>query len=250
MAAFLRIQKNRLNATRPWLFLLVVLLLSPFPHPPGAVAGEIKKILVLHSYDLRYPRTMSEMAGMEEVFFSSGEDIQYNVEYLDAKRYHRTEYVDTILETVFEYKLRNRSFDLVLNRHGYYWSPEVRRIIKPGGIFITQQVGNRNDVGIRQLLLAPDPEPIEVWDDLETAVASLEREGFQVIKQLEDVYHQRFYDIGAIVYQLKAVPWQIPDFSVHGYYDRLYEIHQQLERVGYVDVLEHRFFVVAEVPNL
>lgn len=141
-------------------------------------------------------------------------------------------------------------FDLVLNRHGYYWPPELHRIIKPGGMFLTQQVGNRNDIGIRQLLSAPNPEPVEVWDDLLKAVNDLEAEGFQIVKQLEDIYPQRFYDIGAIVYQLKAVPWQIPGFTVEGYLEQLRNIHQQIERDGYVDVLEHRFFILAVAPDL
>jgi SAM-dependent methyltransferase len=141
------------------------------------------------------------------------------------------------------------AFDLVLNRHGYYWPPELRRITAPGGIFITQQVGNRNDVGIRRLLSAPDPEPVETWDDLQKAVLDLEGAGFQVEKQKEQLYPQRFYDVGAIVYQLKAVPWQIPDFTVQKYIEPLKGIHQQIMREGFVDVLEHRFFIVALLPE-
>ena len=141
-------------------------------------------------------------------------------------------------------------FDLVLNRHGFYHPPELSRIIKPGGVFITQQVGNRNDVGIRQLLSAPNPEPIDSWDDLGKAITELERVGFRVTKQMEAIYPQRFYDIGAIAYQLKAIPWQIPDFTIEGYIERLREVHQQIVREGYVDVLEHRFFIITTVPCL
>lgn len=137
-------------------------------------------------------------------------------------------------------------FDLVLNRHGYYWPPELSRITQPGGVFITQQVGNRNDIGIRKLLGAPDAAAIEEGDDLGSAVRDLEAVGFRVQKQLEDIYPQRFYDVGAIVYQLKAVPWQIPDFTVEGYFDRLKRVHDQIQRDGYVDVQEHRFFIIAE----
>ena len=46
------------------------------------------------------------------------------------------------------------TFDLVLNRHGYYWPPELYRILMPGGVFLTQQVGNRNDIGMRKLRCA------------------------------------------------------------------------------------------------
>jgi signal transduction histidine kinase len=54
------------------------------------------------------------MAGMEEVFAASGEDLRIQVEYLDTKRYHKAEYLDSLLEALFEYKLRNRRYDLVL----------------------------------------------------------------------------------------------------------------------------------------
>jgi hypothetical protein len=72
--------------------------------------------------------------------------------------------------------------------------------------------------------------------------------GFHLLKQMEEIYPQRFYDVGAIVYQLKAVPWQIPDFTVQLYFERLGQIHQQIQLEGYVDVLEHRFFIIAEAP--
>ena len=78
------------------------------------------------------------------------------------------------------------------------------------------------------------------------AVTNLEAADFQIVKQLEDIYPQRFYDVGAIVYQLKAIPWQIPDFSVEKYFDQLKTVHEKIQRDGYVDVLEHRFFIVAE----
>lgn len=138
------------------------------------------------------------------------------------------------------------TFDLILNRHGYYWEPEISRILQPGGVFLTQQVGNRNDIGIRELLGAPDAVPIDEWEDLEGAVRAVQLAGLRVTKQLEDIYPQRFYDVGALVYQLKAVPWQIPDFSIEGYFDRLKTIHIQIQREGFVDVLEHRFLLIAE----
>jgi SAM-dependent methyltransferase len=136
-------------------------------------------------------------------------------------------------------------FDLVLNRHGYYWEPELYRILQPGGLFVPQQVGNRNDIGIRKLLGARDASANSEWADLSRAAANLQSAGFRIIKQLEDIYPQRFYDVGAIVYQLKAVPWQIPDFSVEVYFDKLKAIHETIQQTGYVDVEEHRFFMIA-----
>lgn len=97
-----------------WLLYFVLLL---GPSPPVAFAsppGEVKDLLILHSYDPGYPRTQSIMAGMEEVFAASGEELRIQVEYLDTKRYHKAEYIDSVLETLFAFKLRNRRYDLVL----------------------------------------------------------------------------------------------------------------------------------------
>ena len=37
------------------------------------------------------------------------------------------------------------SFDLIINRHGDFCPVEIRRLLRPGGLFITQQVGSDND---------------------------------------------------------------------------------------------------------
>jgi SAM-dependent methyltransferase len=140
----------------------------------------------------------------------------------------------------------DQTFDLILNRHGYYRAPEVSRLLAPGGVFLTQQVGNRNDIGIRELLGAPDAMPIEAWDDLQKAIKALQATGLEITKALEDIYPQRFYDVGALVYQLKAVPWQVPGFRVVDFFERLKTIHEQIQKDGFVDILEHRFLVIAK----
>lgn len=43
------------------------------------------------------------------------------------------------------------SFDLVINRHGSFLAHELQRILKPGGLFITQQVGGENNFKLNQL---------------------------------------------------------------------------------------------------
>lgn len=54
------------------------------------------------------------MQGMNEVFRSSGLEVRLQVEYLDTKRYHDPYYLADLLEKTLKYKLRGRSFDLVL----------------------------------------------------------------------------------------------------------------------------------------
>ena len=53
----------------------------------------------------------------------------------------------------------NDEFDIVINRHGNYVPAELHRILKPGGIFITEQVGEDNERDLVELLLPGMPKP-------------------------------------------------------------------------------------------
>lgn len=80
---------------------------------------------------------------------------------------------------------------------------------------------------------------------LDIAVREVQEHRFKVVKQAEQFLSQRFYDVGALVYYLKAIPWQIPDFEVEKYREELYGIHQHIERQGYFEVTQHRFYLLA-----
>ncbi len=64
--------------------------------------------------------------------------------------------------------------------------------------------------------------------NLEHARAQLETASFKVVKAAEEFPITSFTDVGAIVYYLKAIPWQIPDFTVSRYSDRLEELKHRL----------------------
>lgn len=139
----------------------------------------------------------------------------------------------------------DNQFDLIINRHESYSPQEVLRTLKPGSQFVTQQVGNAIYKDINTLLGAPKHTQFAHWNRA-YAVKELADAGFVIREQLEDTPITRFYDVGAIVYYLKAIPWQIPDFSVERYLDKLLEIHQRIQRENFVDVRYPRFFIVGE----
>jgi len=56
----------------------------------------------------------------------------------------------------------------------------------------------------------------------------------------------RFEDVGAIVYLLRAVPWQLPGFSVATYEPRLRELHDQIQNHGPLVARDHRYYLEVE----
>jgi len=139
-------------------------------------------------------------------------------------------------------------FDLIINRHEAYFPPEVMRVLKPGGHFITQQVGSLTNVTLVQFLLGKTI-PIKNWN-LKSAVDEVKAAGFKIIQQQEDIQFYRYYDIGTIVYLLKAIPWTLggftkETFSVEKYRDKLWELHVKMCEDGFYDTPCHRFILVA-----
>lgn len=143
--------------------------------------------------------------------------------------------------------LPDRAFDLIINRHESYAPRELRRLLVPGGRFVTQQVGGRDNWDLNEALGAPVSPEFADWS-LEQATTDLQRAGFMIIDQREAFTRTLFYDVGAIVFYLQAVPWQIPDFTVERYRDRLHDVHEQIRRTGKLMTHSHRFLIVCDSP--
>ena len=133
-------------------------------------------------------------------------------------------------------------FELIINRHEYYDPAEVHRILAPGGVLITQQVGGRNDIELIERLGGSREENAAF--DLETASAPLAQAGFTIERAQEAIRKARIFDVGAVVYYFLALPWEIPGFGVETHFDRLLAMHEEIEKNGWIETSMHRFLLV------
>ncbi len=120
-------------------------------------------------------------------------------------------------------------FDLVLNRHSAFNAAEVARILAPGGTFLTQQV---HGMWSWDLMAYFDAKP--QWPNAtpEQYVPRLQGAGLEIVdvQQWDGTFG--FTDVGAVVYYLKAVPWEVPNFSVETHQDGLFALQERLEMTG------------------
>jgi SAM-dependent methyltransferase len=134
------------------------------------------------------------------------------------------------------------AFDLIICRHGSYSSEEIARLLRSGGIFISQLVGEDNYPDLNSRLHGPRT----VWIPPDSPKPpTLEEFGLDVLERQEAKPKSIFKDIGAVVYYLKAVPWQIADFGVETYLDRLRLLHEEMRDAGGLLTHYHRHLVVA-----
>jgi len=91
-----------------------------------------------------------------------------------------------------------------MNRHGAYRAVEIMRVLKSGGVFITEQVGGRNNMLLSTRLL-PDYAPLYPAHDLAHERARFEAAGFELLETKEYFPNVRFFDIGALVYFARII---------------------------------------------
>ena len=137
------------------------------------------------------------------------------------------------------------TFDLIINRHGSYDPAELYRTLKPGGLFITQQVGDDNDRELVDLLLPNTPRPFPGCNLTEQSRLFREA-GFSILRGEEHFRPMRFYDTGALVWFARIIPWEFPDFSVETCFDRLLEAQRLIEQQGYAECFTHRYLLIAQ----
>jgi len=139
----------------------------------------------------------------------------------------------------------DEQFDLVINRHGDFNAREIHRVLKPGGMFITQQVGAENDRELVNLLLPgtslPFPEQY-----LSITEQKFRDAGFEILDAQEAYRTIRFYDVGALVWFARIIEWEFPGFEVDKCLNRLYAAQELLEEQGHIEGSIHRFLLVAK----
>lgn len=137
------------------------------------------------------------------------------------------------------------SFDLVLDRHESYDLKEIHRVLKKGGFFVTQQVGGENSLPLAKRLL-PGFEGNFVGFNLENQLPKFREAGFRIMVSDQAFVQGRFLDVGALCFQASVCPWEFPEFSVDGCKEVLFQLQDQVETLGFIPNLEHRFLVIAK----
>jgi len=140
------------------------------------------------------------------------------------------------------------SFDMVINRHGDFNPSEIYRVLKPGGLFITQQVGAENDRELVELLCGQTDLPFPD-QYLKITIDRFSQTGFKILDGRECFRPIRFYDVGALVWFARIIEWEFPGFSVDRNLDRLLRAQMLLDREGVITGQIHRFILVAKKPK-
>jgi SAM-dependent methyltransferase len=116
------------------------------------------------------------------------------------------------------------AFDLVVSRHPVVvlWD-EIARVLKPGGTYLSQQIGADTNRELREFLMGP--QPVNQSRSPERTRTAAEDAGLEVLGLRSCALRVEFFDVGAVVHFLRKVHWTVPGFTPQGYRGRLRALH-------------------------
>lgn len=138
----------------------------------------------------------------------------------------------------------DNSFDIITNRHESFNITEVKRVLRPNGIFITQQVGRENGNRLSHMLI-PAFQPKYSTLNLGNTLQNLEENDFEIMFADECFPYQKFFTMEALIYYAKVIEWEYPAFNVKDNFDQLLIAYKELSTNGYILNRQHRFIIVA-----
>ncbi|MDO3704821.1 class I SAM-dependent methyltransferase [Micromonospora sp. C28SCA-DRY-2] len=142
---------------------------------------------------------------------------------------------------------RDATFDLVVSRHPVRtdWA-ETARVLRPGGTFLSQQIGPGTVRELSEAILGPLPPPAERHP--EQAVAAARAAGLTVVDLREATLRTVFHDIAAVVWFLRKVVWTVPGFTVDRYRPQLARLHHRIRTDGPFTAHARRFLIQTHRP--
>ena len=138
------------------------------------------------------------------------------------------------------------SLPLIIDRHEGFLPGEVARVLQPGGLFLTQQVGD----GYPSLaeIFKESSRQARSWN-LGMARHQFEQVGLEIQRAQETHALTEFFDVGAVVYYLRSIPWIVPGFGPQRHLGALRGVHEHIETVGSLGVREYLFYLEARKPT-
>ena len=178
--------------------------------------------------------------------FDNGVGIDFDPEMLQVARENANQQLASHVsfEPMYARHLRfsDGSFDVVLNRHAPTEVAEIVRVLRPGGVFITQQVGRRNTENIHSVFgFDPTAEWPEDFHDVHVRVQAFSEAGCEVIAHAEYDVGYRFLDVESLVFWLKAVPMP---FDPERDWQQVLEIIARYGNPRGIETNEHRELLI------
>jgi SAM-dependent methyltransferase len=137
-------------------------------------------------------------------------------------------------------------FDVVLLRHLNVYPAEIVRVLRPGGFFITQMVGQRSSLNILKAFgWTPDSFGADWWQPVADLAEQFRALGCQVITHAEYDVPYWFLDVESFLFWLMSVPWP-EEIELHKHWQTINRILETCQTERGIETNEHRGLLIVQ----
>jgi SAM-dependent methyltransferase len=158
-----------------------------------------------------------------------------------AQRQLRRLNVDTVSCRSLSLPFQSSTFDLVIDRHEELDPREIARVLMPGGLIVTQQVGD-----YWRELRRFFPRATDFSSLYQDYVQRFKGAGLRLLRNEQHFYKAAYPSLGEVVYLLTVAPWWLPGFSLERDLDALLSLESELLGPDGLVLTESHFLIVAE----
>ncbi len=147
--------------------------------------------------------------------------------------------------TANDLRFPDESFDVVLDRHAPMNTGEIHRVLRPSGVFVTQQVGSKNTANIHEVF-GVDPDRVFGRSHSEEMRARIERfEDLGCGVEARGEYNVRYWflDVESLMFWLKAIGVQ-PELDIERHWRQVDEIVERYGTPEGIETNEHRELLI------
>ncbi len=211
---------------------------------------------VVRQYLRPTDRVLDIGTGGGEIFFSlapyfgEGVGIDHNPTMIETARHNQSALsignVSLIEMDGNDLQFGAEEFDVVLLRHLRVYVNEIVRILRPGGYFITQAVGQRSSLNFLEAFgWTPASFGPDWWQPVTEVADQFRRHGCHIIAQAEYDVPYWFCDTESFIFWLMAVPWP-EDIDLEKHWQNINRILETSQTERGIETNEHRGLLVVQ----
>lgn len=181
-------------------------------------------------------------------FFAQGVGVDPNPDMIKTAKANKTKAQNSKV-TFKQYGAENleeinQTFDLVINRHAPVAPNQIVKVLKQGGYFITQQVGSKNMLNIKNIFGVS--QFVSKWhNDLDTLIPEFKKLGCRIVATGEYDVNYWVKDIESLIFWLKAI--DMPEgFNMEDHWQQINEIIEKFTTPKGIISNEHRQLLIIQ----
>ena len=201
-------------------------------------------------------RVLDIGTGGGEIFFSlapyfgEGVGIDHNPAMIETARRNLAAlsigHISLVRMDASDLRFDAGTFDVVLLRHLKVYASEIIRVLRQGGYFIAQMVGQRSSLNILNAFgWVPGSFGPDWWQPVAGLADQFRSHGCQVIAQAEYDVPYWFHDLESFMFWLMSVPWP-EEIELQKHWQAINQVLETSQTGRGIETNEHRGLLVVQ----